>query len=86
MIIQSDYFSYHINVTLLPITSTLVDAPLLRVDVYPTIENGIQKPSQIMIDKVMTIRRDKIGPTFGRVEKKIMTEVERKLLVFLGIA
>jgi len=76
----------HASVTVLPITSTLVAAPLLRISVLPTTENGLQKPSQIMIDKAITIKRDKIGQTIGRIDSNTLVEVERCLAVFLGIA
>ncbi|MFN3847369.1 MAG: type II toxin-antitoxin system PemK/MazF family toxin, partial [Paracoccaceae bacterium] len=86
LVIQADHFSEHGSVTVLPITSTLVAAPLLRVTVQPSAENGLQKPSQVMVDKVMTVKRDKVGPAFGRIEADALVEVERRLAVFLGIA
>ncbi|PRD30520.1 UNVERIFIED_CONTAM: insO2 [Trichonephila clavipes] len=54
LVIQANQFSEHTSVTILPLTSTLVPAPLLRVTVQPNAENGLQKPSQVMIDKAMT--------------------------------
>ena len=67
LVIQSDQFGEHSSVTVLPITSTLIDAPLLRVTVQPSLDNGLQKPSQVMVDKVMTVKRDKLGAVFGRI-------------------
>lgn len=86
LIIQADQFDEHATVTVLLVSSTLVNAPLFRVIVRPSLENGLQKPSQIMVDKVMTVKRDKLGPTFGRVDSDSMIAVERCLAVFLGIA
>ncbi len=86
LVIQANQFSEHSSVTVLPITSTLVAAPLLRVTVQPSAENGLQKPSQVMVDKTMTVRRDKLGPVFGRIDADALVEVERCLAVFLGIA
>ena len=86
LVIQADQFGEHATVTVLPVTSTLVAAPLLRIKVQPDAENGLQKPSQIMVDKTMTITRDRVGPTFGRIDGDAMVEVERCLAVFLGIA
>jgi mRNA interferase MazF len=86
LIIQSNQFDELATVTVLLISSTLVKAPLFRVSVRPCLENGLQKPSQIMLDKVMTVKRDKLGPTFGRMDSDSMIEVERSLAVFLGIA
>ena len=86
LIIQADLFSELESVTVLPVTSTLVEAPLFRVTLQPTSANGLQKPSQVMVDKAMTVRRDKIGPAFGRIDTNSLVEVERCLAVLLGIA
>ncbi|MCL2297339.1 MAG: type II toxin-antitoxin system PemK/MazF family toxin [Proteobacteria bacterium] len=86
LVIQSDPFSELATVTVLPVTSTLVSAPLFRITVQPRAENGLQKPSQVMLDKAMTVKRDKIGPAFGRMDAEIMMEIDRCLAVFLGIA
>ena len=86
LVIQSDQFNEHASVTVLPVTGTVVAAPLLRVTVQPDARNGLQKPSQVMVDKAMTVKRDKIGPSFGRIDVDALIEVERCLAVFLGIA
>lgn len=86
LVIQADQFSDHASATVLPITSELVAAPLLRVTVQPSAENGLQKSSQVMVDKALTVRRDKVGPTFGCINSDALVEVERCLAVFLGIA
>lgn len=85
LVIQADLFSAHSTVTVLPITSTLVDAPLLRVTLAPSADNGLQQASQVMVDKTMTVMRDKAGPVFGRIEAPALLEVDRCLAVFLGI-
>lgn len=86
LIIQSDQFGDHPSVTVLLITSSLVDAPMLRVPVQPGGTSGVQRTSQVMIDKTMTIRRDKLGQVVGSLEDDVMVEVERRLAIFLGIA
>ncbi len=86
LVIQANQFSEHTSVTVLLISSTLVDAPLLRITVEPDADNGLQKSSQVMVDKAITVRRDKIGPAFGRLGPDALIEVERCLAVFLGIA
>jgi mRNA interferase MazF len=58
----------------------------LRITVAPSAENGLQNPSQVMIDKAMTLKRNKLRPAFGRIDADAMVEVERCLAVFLGIA
>ncbi|MFP5258698.1 MAG: type II toxin-antitoxin system PemK/MazF family toxin [Acidobacteriota bacterium] len=87
LVIQSDLFAGHASVTLLPITSTRIEeASLLRLDVEPAPENGLHKPSQVMIDKTHTLPREKVGPPFGRLDDGTMMEITRALSVFLGIA
>lgn len=86
LVIQADLFSEHTSVTLLPITSTLVEAPLLRITLQPNSENGLKKPSQVMVDKIMTVRRDKVGPAFGHIDVDALVQIERCLALFLGIA
>jgi mRNA interferase MazF len=85
LVIQSDQFGEHTSVTVLPITSMLVAAPLLRISVQPSQRNGLQKTSQVMIDKALTVKRDKVGPAFGHLEPDTLVEVGRCLAVFLGI-
>ena len=61
LVIQSDHFDATATVTVLLISSTLVDAPLIRLAVEPGAENGLRKPSQVMIDKAITVQRDRVG-------------------------
>ena len=86
LIVQSDHFDAHPTVTVLPVSSALVASPLLRVTVEPDELNGLRAPSQIMVDKAMTVMRGKVGPKFGRLGRDRMLEVERRLALFLGIA
>ena len=86
LVIQSDPFNEHATVTVLLVSNTLVDAPLFRVTVQPDKINSLQKPSQVMVDKAMTVKRDKLGEAFGSASDEVMLEVGRCLAVFLGIA
>lgn len=86
LVIQSDFFDEHPSVTILPVTSELRPAPLFRVLIEPSLENGLSKPSQVMVDKAHTIPREKIGKTFGRLEEDAMLAVNRALALFLGFA
>ena len=86
LVIQSDLFDEHSSVTLVPITSEIREAPLIRLHVPPSRGNGLQKPSDLMVDKVHTTPRSKVGKAFGRLEKEYVTELERLLTVFLGLA
>ena len=86
LVIQADQFDEQATVTVLLVSSTLVNAPLFRITVQPSVGNALQKPSQVMVDKAMTMKRDKLGQAFGRIDADAMVEVERCLAVFLGIA
>ncbi len=86
LIIQAGQFAETATVTVLLISGTLVDAPLLRITVEPTRQNGLHKTSQIMIDKAMSVRRDKLGQVFGHLPDETMVSVNRSLALFLGFA
>jgi mRNA interferase MazF len=86
LVIQSDFFDAHPSVTVLPVTSDLRDAPFFRVTVQPAEMNGLRKPSQIMIDKAVTIARANVGARLGSLDDDVILEVSRRLAIFLGIA
>lgn len=86
LVIQADRFAETPTVTVLLVTGTRVNAPLLRIDVLPTEDNGLRKASQVMVDKAMTVKRDKLGSPFGRVNDATMLSVTRSLALFLGVA
>lgn len=86
VVMQADPFNEHNNVTVLPVTSTPVAAPLLRIALKCGVGSGRQKPSQVMADKAMTVERDNVGPVIGRIGTETLVEVERCLAVFPGIA
>ncbi|MBJ7417074.1 MAG: type II toxin-antitoxin system PemK/MazF family toxin [Niveispirillum sp.] len=86
LIIQANQFDATGTLTVALLSGTLVDAPLIRLTVEPTASNGLRKPSQIMIDKIMTARRDRLGQAFGRLDDETMLAVNRSLALFLGFA
>jgi len=71
---------------LLPVTSDLRDTPLFRVALDSADTTRLREVSQVMVDKAVTVRRDRIGRVFGHAEPNTMLEVDRSLAVFLGIA
>lgn len=83
LVVQADRFAEHPSVTVLPITSHLVDAPLLRIDIGPG--SRLERPSQIQIDKPQTPRRERIGAVIGRTDDATLVAVNRALTVFLGL-
>lgn len=87
LIIQSDLFNEtHASVTVVPVTSTLVDAPIFRLTVDPSPTNGLRSLSQLMIDKVTTVSRTRIAQSIGRLEEDLLLRVNRALALWVGIA
>ncbi|MHC1791477.1 type II toxin-antitoxin system PemK/MazF family toxin [Solidesulfovibrio sp.] len=86
VVIQTDLINEdHASILLCLVTSHLADAPLLRLTVAPTPENGLQKISQIQADKVYTARREKIGPVIGRMDAGTMDGLGRALAFVMGL-
>lgn len=87
LIVQSDLFNAeHATLSVLPITSEIIGTPIFRITLEPSNANGLRKVSQIMVDKIVSIKRDKVGEPFGRLEEETMLRVNRALAVWLGIA
>ncbi len=84
LIVQDDRFDATDSVTVCPLTTTGVDAPLLRVPVTADEGNGLRHDSFLMVDKITTVRRSNAGTVVGRLEATVLVEFERRLLVFLG--
>lgn len=85
LVVQADPFLETGTVTVLLVSSTLVDAPLIRPTVDPTPENGLIRPSQVQVDKAMTVKRERIGGVIGRLDDEAMLTVTRSLALFLGL-
>ena len=69
VVVQSDLFNEtHGSISVVPATTTLIDAPLFRLTVQPSAFNGLGAQSQLMIDKVTAVRRDRISRTIGSLE------------------
>ena len=86
VIIQSDAFNEtHDSITVCLLTTTIIAAPIFRLDVQPSPQNGIQRASQIMIDKMLTVRRAKLGEPIGMLDDDTMLRVNRSIAVWLGL-
>jgi mRNA interferase MazF len=85
LVVQADIFAALPSVTVLQITSDIHDEHLVRINVSPSDANGLRKPSQVMIDRSMTVPRAKIGKPFGRLDDEGMLAVNRALSSFLGL-
>jgi mRNA interferase MazF len=87
LVIRSDLFDEtHPTVTLLPVTGEIRSAPLFRVTVVPSEANGLKKVSQVMVDKPVSVKRDRIGKPLGNIEDEALLRVNRALAVWVGLA
>lgn len=72
LVVQADHFGELASATILPVTSMLVDAPLLRIVIEPDPRNGVKKRSHIVVDKPQTPARSRIRGVIGRVDDATM--------------
>lgn len=87
LVIQFSAFSNMPSVTVCPLTSDLQTmAPLFRITIEPTTENGLHLPSQVAIDKITTLPITRIAARLGTADDDVMLQVTRALAVFLGIS
>ena len=87
VIVQTDAFpESHASVVVCQLTSDLVDAPDFRVTIEPSRENGLRLKSQVMADKPVTIRRERIGQKIGRLDSQDMARLGIALAFVLGLA
>lgn len=86
LIVQDDLFEATASVTVVPLTSSLMDAPLLRIRVAASALSGLDHDSDVMVDKLTTVRRSNVQSRVGRVTADQLGEVERALMAFLGLA
>lgn len=85
LIVQDDAFDLHPSVTVLPLTGELHDAPLFRVAVNPGQSTGLRKRSQVMVDKTITVPRERLGEKIGSVDKVTLAAISDALRIFLGL-
>ena len=86
VVVQSDWLSDTESVLVCLMTHVLRDAPLFRLTVHPSADNGLREVTQIMADKVMAVRRDKCGQVIGRLDEETMAVLTRMLGLIMGIA
>ena len=84
LIVQSDLLNNLDSVVLCPVTSDLRSAAF-RVTLEPNPTNGLRVLTQVMVDKLSTLPRAKIGAPFGRLDDDRMKAVERALLLVIGV-
>ena len=86
VIVQDDRFDATASITVCPLTTNPLDAPLTRIDVEVTAATGIEQPSKIIIDKITTMPRANVRDHLGRLADADLIRLDRALLVFLGLA
>jgi mRNA interferase MazF len=86
LIVQDDRFDTTDSVVVVPLTTHIVDAALTHVPIPAGALSGIAQPSYAMVDKITTVRRTNLDTRTGRASAAQVVEIERALLVFLGIA
>lgn len=86
LIVQTELFSMHPSVTICLLTSHITQTPLFRYSVEPLADNGLSAVSQVQIDKIMTVPRDKIGTVIGQLADKQMSEITKLLALWIGLA
>ena len=87
VVIQSDVFpEQHASVIVCQMTSRLEDAPDFRLTIEPSRANGLRERSQIMADKPVTVRRERIGSRIGRLDRRDMMRLNSALAFVLGLA
>lgn len=86
VILQDDRFDSTKSITICSFTTNPADAPLFRVLVEPDDENGLRAPSRLMMDKITTVPKEKLGSRVGRLSDEDMLRLNRAMVVFLGLA
>ena len=86
VIVQDDSFDATDSVTICAFTTDATEAPLFRLPVTPTERNGLRAPCRLMVDKITTVPRSKIGARVGRLDDEDVLRLNQAALVFLGLA
>jgi mRNA interferase MazF len=86
VVIQEEMFDVTDSVTICAFTTTRLDAPTFRLQIEPTTLNGLERRSWLMVDKVSSVPRTKMGRRLGRLEAEDVSRLNQALLVFLGLA
>ena len=86
VIVQDDSFGATDSVTICAFTTDPTEAPLFRVRVEPSDANGLREPSSLMVDKLTTVPRDRLGSSIGRLDDEDVVQMNRAVVVFLGLA
>lgn len=86
VIIQDDRFDATASVTVCVFTTDETEAPLFRIPVSPSEGNGLRIASRLMVDKLTTVSKERLGEKIGRLDDVDVVQLNRAILVFLGLA
>jgi mRNA interferase MazF len=86
VIVQSDKFDVTASVTVCLFTTDTADASYIRLPVAPTEQNGLHSISRLMVDKIVTVHKSKVGKRLGLLDRADVLRLDRALMVFLGLA
>lgn len=86
VIVQDDAFDATDSITICAFTTDETEAPLLRLLIQPNEGNGLRAASRLMVDKITTVPKSKVGAYVGRLDDEDMLRLNRAMLVFLGLA
>ena len=86
VVVQADrWLQAHPSVTLCPLTSTIRQAPLVRIAVEPSPRNGLRNPSQLMADKLFTVPLAAVGEVVGQLEPDVLVDLDLALRGWLEL-
>ena len=86
VIVQDNSFDATDSITICAFTTDPTDAPLFRLPVEPSERNGLRATSRLMVDKITTVPKSKVGELIGRLDDEDMVRLNQAVLVFLGLA
>ena len=86
VIIQGDAFDATASIIVCALTTEPTHAPLFRLSIEPNIDNGLRAPCRLMIDKITSLPRSRLGKRVGRLGDEDLVRLNRAALVFLGLA
>jgi mRNA interferase MazF len=85
-IVQDDSFDATDSITVCPFTTDKTEAPLFRLPVEPNDRNGLRATCHLMVDKITTVPKTKVGSRVGRLDDEDILRLNQAVLVFLGLA
>lgn len=86
VIVQDDAFDATDSITICAFTTDPTEAPLFRLMVEPNQRNGLHSSSRLMVDKITTVPKSKVGELIGRLDDEDLIRLNQAVLVFLGLA